>query len=236
MIEQRTVEWKQSRLGFFTGSQIGKLMKGGRGKDKFFGDTALSYIYDVASQRYLKEVVVSNPDVWEMYDEQTSSWSRAIQFGVDWEEEAKKKYYLASGNRVEEVGSIEHPSIPFFSASPDGMTNEDGKLGVIEVKCHTPAVFMKYVSEIRDNASLKDVNPEYYYQTQAEMMVSGAFFCDFTVFNPFMKNPLHIIRIIPEEEAFSEIEKRVRKANDLIEHILEYQNGTSRKSNSCTSA
>ena len=90
MIEQRTVEWKQSRLGFFTGSQIGKLMKGGRGKDKFFGDTALSYIYDVASQRYLKEVVVSNPDVWEMYNEQTSSWSRAIQFGVDWEEEAKR--------------------------------------------------------------------------------------------------------------------------------------------------
>ena len=126
-----------------------------------------------------------------------------------------------TGFIVEESESIEHPTIPFLSASPDGIVYVEGiRTGVLEIKCPTPPVFMEYVSEIRDNDSLKKVNKTYYYQTQAEMMVAGASFCDFTVFNPFMRNQMHIVSIEPDRQVFEEIKERVAKANELINKIL----------------
>lgn len=219
MIEQRTKEWKIQRLGHFTGSRIADLMVSGKGE--MFGKTAMSYIYSVASERNLRDAVLSDDTVWQMYDEQVSAWSRAIQFGIDWEPEARKLYMKKTGFIVEESESVEHPVIPFLSASPDGIVYVDGiQAGVMEIKCPTPSVYMEYVSEIHDNGSLKRVNKAYYYQTQAEMMVTGTSFCDFVVFNPFMKDQMHIVSIEPEHYVFEEIKERVGKANMIINEIL----------------
>lgn len=221
MIEQRTKEWKIQRLGHFTGSRIADLMVSGKGKGKMFGKTAMSYIYSVASERNLRDAVLSDDTVWQMYDEQVSAWSRAIQFGIDWEPEARRMYAKKTGFIVEESESVEHPVIPFLSASPDGLVYVDGiQAGVMEIKCPTPSVYMEYVSEIHDNGSLKKVNKAYYYQTQAEMMVTGTSFCDFVVFNPFMKDQMHIVSIEPEPYVFEEIKERVGKANKIINEIL----------------
>ena len=119
MIEQRTAEWKRQRLGYFTGSCIGKLMTGTKSDKSAFGDTAMSYIYSVASERNLNEKVIEDETIWQMYDEQVSVWSKAIQFGIDWEPEAKEMYAKVTGNKVTETGSVEHPTIDFLSASPD---------------------------------------------------------------------------------------------------------------------
>lgn len=221
MIEQRTKEWKIRRLGYFTGSRIADLMVSGKSKDDLFGKTAMSYIYGVASERNLRDAVLSDDTVWQMYDEQVSAWSKAIQFGIDWEPEARRLYMKATGFAVEEAESIEHPTIPFLSASPDGIVYVEGiRTGVLEIKCPTPPVFMEYADGIYDNASLKKVNKTYYYQTQAEMMVTGSSFCDFTVFNPFMKKQMHIVSIEPDMQAFEEIKERVEKANNIINSIL----------------
>ena len=221
MIEQRTKEWKIQRLGHFTGSRIAELMVSGKEKDEVFGKTAMSYIYEVASERNLRDVVLSDDTVWQMYDDHVSIWSREIQFGIDWEPEARRFYMKRTGFVVEESESVEHPTIPFLSASPDGIVYVEGiRTRVLEIKCPTPSVYMKYVSEIHDNASLKKVNKTYYYQTQAEMMVTGASFCDFTVFNPFMKNQMHIVSIEPDKQVFDEIKKRVERANMIINEIL----------------
>ncbi|MFV0587526.1 lambda exonuclease family protein [Bacteroides reticulotermitis] len=220
MIEQRTKDWKIQRLGNFTGSAIGKLMKSGRKKDETFGDTALSYIYQIASERNLKDIVVENDDVWQSYEEQTSAWSRAMQFGIDWEPDAKSEYIKHTGNQVEDAESISHETIPFFSASPDGIIYESENVGVLEIKCPSPAVFMKYRSEIKDNASLLLINPDYFFQTQAEMMVAKASFCDFVVFNPFMIDSIHVVRVIPDQSCFTQIERRIKSANDFIKEIL----------------
>lgn len=64
MIEQRTKEWKIQRLGYFTGSRIADLMVSGRGKGELFGKTAMSYIYSVASERNLRDAVMSDDTVW----------------------------------------------------------------------------------------------------------------------------------------------------------------------------
>lgn len=44
---QHSIEWFRKRLGNFTGSQIGLLMK--KGRSDYFSDTAKTYIYQVAS-------------------------------------------------------------------------------------------------------------------------------------------------------------------------------------------
>lgn len=221
MIEQRTTEWKQQRLGYFTGSCIGKLMTGTRSDKSAFGDSAMSYIYSVASERNLNEKVIADETIWQMYDEQVSAWSKAIQFGIDWEPEARKMYAKVTGNKVIETGSVEHPTIQFLSASPDGIIEtEDGEQGVLEIKCPIPSVFMEYCDTVFDNASLKKTKSEYFYQTQTEMFVTGASFCDFVVFNPFMKNRMHIVRITPDNGVFEAIKERVEKANNIIASIL----------------
>ena len=221
MIEQRTKEWKQQRLGYFTGSCIGKLMSGTRSDKSAFGDAAMSYIYSVSAERNLNDKVVEDETIWQMYDEQVSAWSKAIQFGIDWEPEARKMYAKVTDNRVTETGSIEHPTIAFLSASPDGIIEtKDGEKGVLEIKCPTPSVFMEYCDKIFDNTSLKKANPEYFYQTQAEMFVTETSFCDFVAFNPFMRNKIHIVRITPDGSVFEAIKERVEKANMIINEIL----------------
>lgn len=221
MIEQRTAEWKRQRLGYFTGSCIGKLMTGTKSDKSAFGDTAMSYIYSVASERNLNEKVIEDETIWQMYDEQVSVWSKAIQFGIDWEPEAKEMYAKVTGNKVTETGSVEHPTIDFLSASPDGIIEtKDGKTGVLEIKCPTPSVFMEYRDTVSGNASLKKAKAEYFYQTQAEMFVTGTSFCDFVVFNPFMRDKIHIVRITPDNGIFDAIKERVEKANKIISDIL----------------
>lgn len=221
MTEQRTKEWKQQRLGYFTGSCIGKLMSGTRSDKSAFGDTAMSYIYSVSAERNLNDKVVEDETIWQMYDEQVSAWSKAIQFGIDWEPEARRMYAKVTDNKVTETGSIEHPTIAFLSASPDGIIEtKDGEKGVLEIKCPTSSVFMEYCDKISDNASLKKAKPEYFYQTQAEMLVTGASFCEFVVFNPFMRNKIHIVRITPDGSVFEAIKERVKKANMIIDEIL----------------
>ena len=54
--EQRTYDWYKARFGMFTASEVHKLMgKTDMNKSKngeaVFGDTAMSYIYRIASER-----------------------------------------------------------------------------------------------------------------------------------------------------------------------------------------
>ena len=62
--EQRTADWHRARLGHFTGSQIVKLMGTGRKKEDVFSATAISYIFQVASERLLSEKVVEDDEMF----------------------------------------------------------------------------------------------------------------------------------------------------------------------------
>ena len=57
---QHSIEWFRKRLGNFTGSQIGLLMK--KGRSDYFSDTAKTYIYQVASERDMNPEII-NDDV-----------------------------------------------------------------------------------------------------------------------------------------------------------------------------
>ena len=68
---QHSIEWFRKRLGNFTGSQIGLLMK--KGKSDYFSDTAKTYIYQVASERDMNPEIINDDVEFEKYSNLTSS-------------------------------------------------------------------------------------------------------------------------------------------------------------------
>ena len=79
---------------------------------------------------------------------------------------------------------------------------------------------MKYKEEVKDNIGLLLAKPEYFYQCQSHMMVTGAEWCDFVVYCPFQCSPIHIVRIFPDYMNFKLIEKRILMANEIIEKMV----------------
>lgn len=219
MIEQGSKEWLVSRLGNFTGSRIGDLMTSGK-KGELFGKTALSYIYEVCAERDLLQSYIDDDYLFEIYQQQVSVSNKFIEFGHDNEDFAAERYQIITGSELEECESIRHPIIPCFSASPDRISIKDGLRKVVEIKCPTPKKFMEYMNEVKDNDTLKSVNPIYFFQTQAEMSCTGLDKADFVVFCPFLKHNIHIVEITRDEAVIAEFEKRIMAANEIINQIL----------------
>lgn len=219
MIEQGSKEWLVSRLGFFTGSRIGDLMTSGK-KGELFGKTALSYIYEVCAERDLLQSYIDDDYLFEIYQQQVSINNKFIEFGHNNEDFAAERYQLVTGCELEECESIQHPAIPYFSASPDRIAIKGGMKKVVEIKCPLPKTFMEYMAEVKDNDTLKAVNPKYFHQIQAEMACTGLDRADFVAFCPFLKHNMHIVEITRDESVIAEFEKRIKAANEIINQIL----------------
>lgn len=214
-MEQRTFEWHTARLGFFTGSEVGKLMTKSRKKNETFGDTAVSYIMKKMGERLLIDEVRTDEEVFNEYQYVNSISSRAMQFGTENEPIARKLIMKELGETFEEVGSIPHPEVPWFSSSPDGLST-DGKIA-LEIKCPNVETFMRYRCFVRDADTLKNENSTYYYQALSHMAVTGASVCIFVIFNPFLKHPLYWFKVERNEESIQELIDRITLANDFID-------------------
>lgn len=212
-------EWKLSRLGNFTGSRIGDLMTSGK-KGEMFGKTAFSYIYEVASERNLLPKYIKDDYLFEIYQNQVSISNKYTDWGHENEDFAAECYQVVTGFELEECESMQHPTIPYFSASPDRIAIEDKEKRVVEFKCPLPRTFIQYVAEVHDNDSLKSVNPTYFYQTQAEMACTGLNKTDFVVFCPFLRHNVHIVEVTRDDTVIAEFEKRIMAANEIINQIL----------------
>lgn len=219
MIEQGSFEWLRQRLGNFTGSRISDLMVSGK-KGELFGKTALSYIYEVAAERDLLQSNIDDDYLFEIYQQQVSVSNKYTDWGHENENFAAERYQLVTGCELEECESVQHPTIPFFSASPDRISTKHGTKRVVEVKCPLPKTFMEYMAEVKDNSTLKSVNPKYFYQTQAEMAVTNLKEADFVVFCPFLKHNIHIVKITRDDAVIAEFERRITEANKIINQIL----------------
>ena len=223
-IEQRSLEWHRLRCGSFTGSKIGDLMKSGRKKEQIFGDVATSYIYKVAAERMLNPVFVNDDELFGQYVEQQQVYSKAIVWGQEQEDNAKDLLMKKNPEwELADVSSCKHDNIPHFAASPDAIIYDRKKLMVGEIKCPSVHTFVRYLVEIKDAESLKKVQPDYFYQMQAEMACTNAESGIFVAYCPWLVKPIHIVPIERDEEAIKAIEERVVKANEIVEQII---NGT----------
>ena len=223
-VEQRSLDWHRLRIGSFTGSKIGDLMKSGRKKEQIFGDTAMSYIFKVAAERMLNPVFVNDDELFGQYIEQQQVYSKAIIWGQEQEDNAKDLLMRKNPEwELSDVSSCKHDTIPHFAASPDAIIYDRKKLMVAEIKCPSVHTFVRYLVEINDAESLKKVQPDYFYQMQAEMACTNAESGIFVAYCPWLVKPIHIVPIERDEEAIKAIEERVVKANEIVEQII---NGT----------
>ena len=223
-VEQRSLDWHRLRIGSFTGSKIGDLMKSGRKKEQIFGDVATSYIYKVAAERMLNPVFVNDDELFGQYIEQQQVDSKAIVWGQELEENAKDLLMKKNPEwELADVSSCKHDTIPHFAASPDAIIYDRKKLMIGEIKCPSVHTFVRYLVEIKDAESLKKVQPDYFYQMQAEMACTNAESGIFVAYCPWLLKPIHIVPIERDEEAIKAIEERVVKANEIVEQII---NGT----------
>lgn len=218
--EQHTLGWYRARLGNFTGSCIGKLMKENR--QGGFSDTAMTYIYQVAATRFMNDKIVQRDKLFAEYLENVGNVeTKAMRWGTEQEANARRLYARIRHVEVTERGSVEHPTIDFFASSPDGWIADDGEgnSGCLEIKCPNQETYMRYRAEVRDNATLKKVKPEYYWQCQSHMMCTGASWCDFIAYCPWQLHPMHVVRILPDKEDMALVAAKIEAAEKIIETL-----------------
>lgn len=144
LVKQKSQEWYDMRKGIITASDFAQALGDGK-----FG-----------TQRdfYMKK----SGYVQEAFD----PYSPPLKWGNMFEDVACGIYKKRMQCEVHEFGLLKHPTIPFFGASPDGITD----LGVmLEIKCPLKR-------EIKPNA---ECPLQYYYQIQGQLDVCGLQECDY---------------------------------------------------------
>ena len=216
---QHSQEWFRARLGNITGSRCGDLMGRPRSKSETWTETAKSYMAQLAAERDMNPAIVENETLFDAYLEQTAVTSKAMRFGSEQEDNARRLFEQMAGVTVDEVSSCRHDTIEHFAASPDGLILVDLRpVACVEIKCPEQKTFVKYL-DIVDGETLKSINPTYYWQTQAEMACTGTQMCYFVAYSPWQKNPLHVAKIERNEEDVAALTERVGLANEYIENL-----------------
>ena len=222
---QHSPQWYKARLGNITGSKCGDLMGKPRSKTETFTETAKSYMAQIAAERTMNPAVLDDETLFAAYLEQTSIISKAMRFGNEQEDNARRLFERMAGVQVEEVSSCTHDSIEHFAASPDGLILVDLRpIACVEIKCPEQKTFVKYL-DIVDGDTLKSINPTYYWQTQAEMACTDTHLCYFVVYSPWQSSPLHVAKIERNTEDVEALTERVELANEYINTLIQGHHG-----------
>jgi putative phage-type endonuclease len=191
-IEQRTEEWFKARLGKVTASRVADVIA--RTKTG----------YSASRENYMAQLVVER-----LTNAVAESFTNAaMQWGTDQEPFARAAYEVSQGVMVEEEGFVQHPTIQWAGASPDGLVGDDG---LVEIKCPNTATHI-------DTLLTQTVPSKYITQMQFQMACTGRQWCDFVSFDPRMpqKAQLFVKRVDRDNEFISTIENEIIKFLDEV--------------------
>jgi putative phage-type endonuclease len=202
MIEQRTEEWFQQRLGKVTASRISDVIA----KTK----TGVS----TSRQNYLVQLVSER-----LTGKKGDSFvNQAMLDGIERESAARELYERTRGVSVTEVGFFDHPTIAMSGASPDGAVNseEEGKYaGLIEIKCPIETTHTNTLMS-------KSVPSKYIPQMQWQLACTSAKWVDFVSYNPNFPEELQLFvaRVDRDDTYIGELEAEVIKFLDEVEQTI----------------
>ena len=202
--EQRTEEWFAQRLGKVTASKVADLMA----KTKSG--------YGTSRDNYMAQLVVER-----ITNTKAESYSNAaMEWGTTQEPFARAAYEALTGMMVEEVGFVQHPTIAWAGASPDGLVNDDG---LVEIKCPNTATMI-------DTLLTGKVPQNYFIQMQMQMACTGRVWTDYVVFDPRMPTKAQLfVKRVPRDDVFiaemeaeiinflAEVDVQVSQLTQLIE-------------------
>lgn len=185
MVEQGTEEWLQQRVGKATASRLADALARtktgwGAGRD--------AYMAELVTER-----LTGNP-----YPQFISG---DMKRGTELEPMARAAYEIRRKAMVFQTGLVDHPKIPMFGASPDGLVDDDG---LLEIKCPASHTHIKYLRT-------RVIPGEYQKQMIGQMACTGRKWCDWMSFDDRLPEPLQlvIVRFEPDPKLIAEVEKEV---------------------------
>ena len=194
MIAQGSPEWFAQRLGKVTASRVADVVA----KTKTG--------YSTSRENYMAELLLERRNGAR----QESFTNDAMRWGTETEPLARAAYEAHTGEIVDEVAMVAHPTIAMAGASPDGLV---GKSGLLEIKCPNSATHLQ---------TLLTKKPAGKYITQMawQMACTGRQWCDFVSYDPRFEVGLQlfIVRIDRDDILIKSLENEVIKfLNELDE-------------------
>ena len=197
---QQTPEWFQQRVGKATASRIKDIVA----KTKTgVSASRKNYAVELALERLTGS-------------KKEGFTNSAMQHGIDQEPYAKLAYENRTGQLIQDVGFIDHPTIAMSGASPDGFPGE----GLIEIKAPNSATHL-------DNLLRGSADPDYLPQMYWQMACTGRPWCDFVSFDPRFPEHLQlaIYRVNTDAQKIKELENEVSQFLAEVDLIVEKLNG-----------
>lgn len=191
MVEQGTEGWFADRLGKVTASRLADVLA----KTKTG--------YSASRTNYMTQLVLER-----ITQTRAESYSNAaMAWGTEQEPFARAAYEAQTGQMVEEVGFIPHPTIEAAGASPDGLVGD----GMVEIKCPSSSTALEVW--LTHSQGGNPVDAKYYAQMQWQMRCADRPWCDYVVFDPRMpaKAQLFIFRVERNEDWLKIAEDEVRQ-------------------------
>ena len=186
-MQQRTDEWFAARLGKVTASRIADIMA----KTKTgYAASRKNYLFELLCERLGGQ-------------REEKYINASMQRGIDLEPKARAVYEIETGEWVEEVGFIPHPTIAMSGASPDGLISDDG---LIEIKCPNTATHIEFLQTQKPKQ-------EYIYQMQWQMACTGRKWCDFVSYDDQLPENLayRSVHIPRDDDCIQSLEQEVEK-------------------------
>lgn len=191
---QGSQEWLDARLGKVTGSNLVNVMmaKDKAGYRNYMASLICERLTGVGTD-FIK--------------------TKPMERGTEVEPEARARYMIETGEIVQEVGLVDHPTISMFGISPDGLVGEDGGL---EIKCPNTATHLDTIESGKPKR-------EYILQMQAAMSCTGRKWWDFVSYDNRLPEHLAFFttRIERNEAMITEIEMAVTSFLAATEAKLE---------------
>lgn len=198
MMEQRSEEWFQARLGKVTASRLNDVIATVRSG----GESASRRAYRI---QLVTERLTGNV---------TKTFvNEAMQHGIDTEDEARN-FYIFQRDLVEECGFYTHPTIEMSGASPDGLVNDDG---LLEIKCPQP-------HNHTETLISRQVPSKYVNQMQWQMACAGKQWVDFVSYCPSFPEQLKmfVARVDRDENIIKMLETEVNKFLTEVDDTVQF--------------
>lgn len=173
MTDQRTPEWYAKRVAKVTASKVADVMA----KTKTG--------YSASRAAYMADLVV---EAMTGQPKPNGFVSPAMQRGIDIEPLARDRYSAKTGNLVDQIDFVDHPTIANAGCSPDGLVGDDT---VVEFKAPETHTHFDYIES-------KTVPAKYMAQIQFQLACTGRKHAHFVSFDDRVPEHLQLL-IIPVE-------------------------------------
>lgn len=175
-VEQRSEEWRALRIGRLTASRAADM-------------TATIKSGEAAARRNLRVQLVLERLTGRSHEK--SFVSRAMEVGIEREDDALSVYEAVSGRIVRRSGFLTHPTL-MAGCSLDGYLGDYDRL--VSVKCRQPAAHLDFLRTGR-------IPTDALMQMIHELWITGAQEHEYFSWNPDFPEPLQAKSVVIHREA-----------------------------------